>query len=143
MGQEHMTQNWNIREPGSLGASAAADLDRGDRPGVPEEITPPRPLANSHWSAAEAQLCGSLPLVGAHMQLTPVYSSAIPPRGLSGMIRRAAYNVPEHKARRWMLLLLADRIDALEHEPAAMAKVVGALGLVALGVYALRATRRR
>jgi len=142
MEQEHMSQNWNS-EPGTLGASAAADLHHHERPGVPEEIAPPRPLTNSHWTTPEDQLSDSPPLVGANMRLTPVYSSAIPPRGLSGLIRRAAYKIPEHRARRWMLLLLADRIDAVEHEPAAMAKVVGTLGLVIFGVYALRAARRR
>jgi hypothetical protein len=45
----------------------------------------------------------------------PVRGSAQPPRGLSGALRRLAYTIPEHRARRPMLLILADRIDVLEH----------------------------
>jgi hypothetical protein len=44
-----------------------------------------------------------------------VRSSALPPRGVSGLIRRAAYRYPEHKPRRWLLLMFADRVDVLEH----------------------------
>jgi hypothetical protein len=45
---------------------------------------------------------------------TPVAGTAQRPRGVSGSLRRAAYEVPEHYARHWMLLLMADRIDVLE-----------------------------
>jgi hypothetical protein len=37
------------------------------------------------------------------------------PRGLSGLVRRAAYRVPEHRTARWALLLAGDRLDVLEH----------------------------
>jgi hypothetical protein len=47
-------------------------------------------------------------------RLTPVFGTAVPPRGLSGLVRRAAYKIPEHKGKRWMLLMLADRIDVQE-----------------------------
>ena len=46
--------------------------------------------------------------------LTPVFGTRQPPRGLSGVIRRAAYRIPEHKAGRWMLLMLGDRVDVWE-----------------------------
>jgi hypothetical protein len=55
------------------------------------------------------------PMVGPNRFLTPVYSTALPPRGLSGVLRRAAYKIPDYKPRRWMLLLAADRVDVLEH----------------------------
>lgn len=45
---------------------------------------------------------------------TPVFGTAQPYRGVSGMLRRAAYDVPEHNARHWMLLLLADKVDVRE-----------------------------
>jgi hypothetical protein len=98
-------------------------------------------------------------------QITPVFGTAQPPRGLTGMLRRMAYSFPEHRARRWMLLILTDRIEAystrlglpdlvrprLHGRPPAEARerygsreVLGAvarrpaaLGLVALGVGAL------
>ena len=42
------------------------------------------------------------------------YTVTVPLRGLSGIMRRAAYRLPDWKARRWMLLMLADRVDLLE-----------------------------
>ena len=45
---------------------------------------------------------------------TPVVGTAQPPRGLSGALRDRAYGIPEHNARHWLLLLLADRVDVLE-----------------------------
>src|SRR5690606_6810186 len=45
---------------------------------------------------------------------TPVFGTAQPPHGVSGALRRAAYRLPERRARHWLLLLLADRVDMLE-----------------------------
>ena len=42
------------------------------------------------------------------------YTVTVPLKGLSGAIRRAAYKAPDWKPRRWMMLLIADRVDALE-----------------------------
>lgn len=46
--------------------------------------------------------------------LTPVYGTTLPPRFLSGMVRRRAYRIPTHRARHFLLLLVADRLDRLE-----------------------------
>jgi hypothetical protein len=43
-----------------------------------------------------------------------VFGSTVPPSGLSGMIRRYAYTWSESDLRRWVPLLLADRINAGE-----------------------------
>ncbi len=48
-------------------------------------------------------------------QLPPVYGTAQPPRGLSGLLRKTAYSYPDHLVRHWMVLLLADRVDVWEH----------------------------
>lgn len=130
-------------EPAAAAVPGAVDINAHDRPGVPQETRPPKPVANAHWETPEQQRGDPIPLIGAHMQLTPVYSTAIPAKGLSGAIRRVAYRVPDHRARRWMLLLAADRIDAIEHEPRALAKLLGAIGLLTLGVCALRASGMR
>lgn len=45
---------------------------------------------------------------------TPVFGTAQPLRGPSGVVRHLAYRVPEHYARHWMLLMAADRLDVLE-----------------------------
>ncbi len=42
------------------------------------------------------------------------YSDTVPLRGLSGVIRRRAYRHPDWRPRRWMLLMLADRVDVFE-----------------------------
>lgn len=114
-----------------------------DRPGVPKEADPPRVVGNAHWSVPERQHTERGSLVSPSRPLTPVYSSANPPRGLSGMIRRAAYHYPEYKPRRWLMLMLADRVDALEHNVPRTAWLLGGLGAAALVWLALRPGTRR
>jgi hypothetical protein len=111
-----------------------------NRPGVPQELEPPRPIAQGdpHLDARQSSM--PRPLLDPNRSLTPVYSAAVPPRGLSGMLRRAAYKYPTYRARRWMLLMLADRIDVLEHNGG---KLVGGLAMLALGFFAVRALRNR
>lgn len=43
-----------------------------------------------------------------------VFGKTLPPRGLSGAIRRAAYRYSESSYGRWMPLVMADRIDMVE-----------------------------
>lgn len=49
-----------------------------------------------------------------HPDLTPVFGTSCPPRGLSGKIRDTAYIFSEGRLSHWMLLLLADRVDMVE-----------------------------
>src|SRR3954462_5139499 len=94
---------------------SAPDADPKDRPGVPMEHAP-SPAGAAWWREPERQ--HERPELTRRVQLgrlTPVFGSAQPPRGIAGSIRRAAYRIPEHKARHWMLLLLADRIETLSH----------------------------
>ena len=42
------------------------------------------------------------------------YTVTVPLKGISGAIRRAAYRAPDWKPRRWLMLLVADRVDVLE-----------------------------
>jgi len=48
------------------------------------------------------------------VQGVPPYTTTVPLKGLSGVIRRAAYKLPDWKPRRWMMLMMADRMDAFE-----------------------------
>ena len=92
-----------------------ADLDRKDRPGVPMERTPPRFLEGKHWDQPEQQAQNIEVLVSPERPgLTPIFGTSTPPKGLSGMIRRAAYKMTENDIRHWLLLLLADRINVVE-----------------------------
>jgi hypothetical protein len=77
--------------------------------------TEPRPVGSAHWSVPERQKDpGNVLKRKGLAELTPVFGTSVPPRGLSGVIRRAAYKLPEHYTTHWFLLLLSDRIDALE-----------------------------
>ncbi|KJQ55396.1 hypothetical protein [Microbacterium sp. SA39] len=49
-----------------------------------------------------------------HAMLPPVYGTAQPLHGLSGRIRRFAYdNLSETKNTRWLLLVLGDRVESV------------------------------
>ena len=118
-----------------------ADRAPESRPGVPAEIQPPRPIGNAHWAVPEHQVSFAVPLVGHNRRLTPVYSTKHPPRGLSGALRRAAYRVPDYRSRRWLLLMLADRIDVLEHNAKPLAKLLGGVAALAVAVWFVRGMR--
>lgn len=116
------------------------DLDPKNRPGVPLARTP-APVGEAHWDEPERQ-APQPHLVRMELgRLTPVFGTAQPPRGLAGAIRRLAYDVPEHKARRWLLLLAADRVEAYGGRLAAGALLAGAA--VALWRYRSGARRAR
>jgi|SRR3954470_4987341 len=92
------------------------DLDPADRPSVPRERFDPD-ATGAHWDLPEQQ-----PERWArersieHRALTPVFGTSCPPRGLSGRLRKLAYRrYSEGRAAHWLLLLLADRVDAVEH----------------------------
>jgi len=92
-----------------------ADLDPRDRPSVPKERFDPT-FSGAHWEFPERQ-----PELRPrersleHAFLTPVFGTACPPRGLSGMMRKYAYaKYSEGRAAHWLLLLASDRVDTLE-----------------------------
>ena len=50
-----------------------------------------------------------------HGQLTPVFGTSCPPKGLSGVMRKVAYRrYSEAQVGHWLLLLASDRVDAWE-----------------------------
>ena len=91
-----------------------ADLDHALRPPYPMERTPPR-LPNVHWDQPSVQPVNVEVLVSTERPgITPVFGTTLPPRGLSGSLRRLAFKASENDVRRWLLLMLADRIDVVE-----------------------------
>ncbi|MDH6592905.1 hypothetical protein M2165_002794 [Variovorax sp. TBS-050B] len=87
-----------------------ADLDRAMRPGVPKERTPPRlphPVEPPQQQHADVEVLHSTERPG----ITPVFGTTLPPSGLSGRLRRAAFRHSENDIRHWMMLLLADRVQ--------------------------------
>lgn len=97
------------------------DLDPADRPSVPR-LQPQEGLTGAHWEFPERQ-----PELHPrersieHAFLTPVFGTTLPPKGLSGVIRRLSYRrYSEARAAHWLLLMLADRVDAVEHHLASL-----------------------
>lgn len=90
------------------------DRNPEDRPGVPREKSP-HPLPHSHWVEPPPQPAEQPDLTpGQRDRATPVFSTASPPKGVSGALRRVAHLVPDHRVTHWLLLLLADRVDVVQ-----------------------------
>ena len=91
-----------------------ADLDPADRPSVPREHFDPT-LSGAHWDFPERQP-EKWPRERSieHKFLTPVFGTSCPPKGVSGLMRKYAYNrFSEGRAAHWLILVAADRVDAL------------------------------
>ena len=91
------------------------DLDPKDRPSVPR-LQFHDDLTGARWEFPERQP-EKWPRERSieHEMLTPVFGTSCPPKGLSGAMRRYAYQRhSEAKAAHWLILLLADRVDAKE-----------------------------
>jgi len=89
------------------------DLDPKDRPAVPRERFEP---TGAHWEFPERQP-ETWPRERSieHAFLTPVFGTSCPPKGLSGVLRKVAYaRYSEGRAAHWLILLAADRVDAIE-----------------------------
>jgi hypothetical protein len=100
-----------------------ADLDPADRPSYPKLQDPGEHDTGAHWSFPERQP-EKWPRERSieHAFLTPVFGTAQPPKGLSGVIRKFAYRrFSEGRAAHWLILVLADRVDAIESHLASLA----------------------
>ncbi len=90
------------------------DLNPQDRPAVPKENFNPGGTG-AHWDFPDRQVPRwPREKSSEHRFLTPVFGTSCPPKGLSGAIRRYAYQYSEGRARHWLLLMLADHVDVLE-----------------------------
>jgi hypothetical protein len=91
------------------------DLDPSDRPAVPK-LQFHEDLSGAHWEFPERQP-EKWPRERSieHKFLTPVFGTSCPPKALSGVIRKVSYRrYSEARAAHWLLLILADRVDAWE-----------------------------
>ena len=88
------------------------DLNPADRPSFPKEQFLE---SGAHWEFPERQPeLAPRERSTDHKFLTPVFGTAQPLKGLSGIIRRYAYTFSEGQTAHWMLLLAGDRVDVLE-----------------------------
>jgi hypothetical protein len=90
-----------------------ADLDPKDRPGTPKERFDPG-STGAHWDFPDR-----MPETDErersieHKFLPPVYGTAQPLQGLSGRIRRFAYDrYSEGSVAHWLLLIAGDRVES-------------------------------
>jgi hypothetical protein len=90
------------------------DSDPADRPSHPRELVDAE-HTGAHWTLPvlqeprEGRECSI-----EHEMLTPVFGTAQPLHGLSGMIRRFAYdNYSEGQSAHWLLLVLGDRVESV------------------------------
>ena len=89
------------------------DRDPAVRPAVPRlQFDPTR--SGAHWEFPERQP-EKWPRERSieHRFLTPVFGTSCPPKGISGLMRRRAYAFSEARAAHWLILLAADRVDAV------------------------------
>jgi hypothetical protein len=91
-----------------------ADADPANRPGIPME-TKPEPVAGAQTPIEPQKSDYPVFMHGGKQKMPPVFGTAAPPKALSGLIRKVAYKYPDHWVRHWMMLLMADRVDSMEH----------------------------
>jgi hypothetical protein len=91
-----------------------ADLDRKNRPGVPMERTPPRFIHAHEEKLPQQEETVEILTSTERPGITPIFGTAQPPKGLSGMMRRIAFRWAENDMRHWLLLLAADRVNVVE-----------------------------
>ncbi len=119
------------------------DLDPARRPGVPREREP-RPWPNARYPPARMEGEPSALLHGRPgKRMPPVFSTVLPPRGVSGRIRRLAARYPDHRARHWLLFLAGDRIESMGHTTTQLLKSAAPGLLAVLGLRAMGASRNR
>lgn len=120
-----------------------ADLSPQERPGVPMEEPPHALTPSSPRHVEQQRLRRGIVRRKDLKRMTPVFGTAQPLAGLSGLLRRVAYGVRETRARHWLLLLMADRVDVLEHRVARLVKITALVPVGVAGVVlALRYVRR-
>jgi hypothetical protein len=90
-----------------------ADLDPANKPAVPKEA--PSDVHNVRGKRPAQQVTNVKIFVSTeHPDITPVFGTTCPPRGLSGALRTFAYRFGEGRLAHWMTLMLADRVDVYE-----------------------------
>ena len=127
---------------GHAPSAAGIDLDASRRPGVPRERQPAS-WPNTRFPPSRQQSPPSVPKHGRPSKpMPPVYGTAVPLHGLSGLVRRVAYHYPDHWMKHWALLLFADRVDSWELRTRRILRIsLPVLALVWLGRRVLASRR--
>ncbi|HEY0488887.1 MAG TPA: hypothetical protein VGD30_05180 [Telluria sp.] len=110
---QHREQNPRPRVDVSTIQGWGADLDRKNRPAVPMERMPQRMDVAGRPPVQQQEKVEVL-VSPERPHITPLFGSSLPPKGLSGMLRRLAFKTTENDIRHWLLLLAADRVNVVE-----------------------------
>lgn len=91
------------------------DADPKNDPTYPMRQRPKDDHGGYNWDRPDQQPLDTEVLhSNERPNVTAVYGTSKPPAGLSGMVRRCAFKYGEGSYGHWLLLLAADRINALE-----------------------------
>jgi hypothetical protein len=145
-----------------------SDLDPATRPGVPRDKAPEIGVETLYPPFQRQVPKVKIHKSNEHGQLTPVFGTSCPPRGLSGLIRDFAYRFSEGQLPHWQTLMLADRVNVVEdvigdlaqgrmpnlvkelglaaqwrYNRAGLARGAAIAGLCVMGLVAYRRARRR
>lgn len=114
-----------------------SDLPRENRPAVLMERTPPR--LDVPWSDPPPQQPMTVEVLKSveRPEHSRTFGTRLPPRGLSGMMRRAAFRRSENDVGHWLMLIAADRVDVAEGMAQDLKRSPLKLAAVGLGVAAL------
>jgi hypothetical protein len=91
------------------------DADPRNDPTYPYRRRENDPGLTRHWERpsqqqSEVEILQSI----EHVRRPAVFGTSTPPKGLSGMIRRAAFRWSESNWLHWLMLMGADRVDVVE-----------------------------
>ncbi len=114
-----------------------ADLPRENRPAVPMERTPPR--LDVPWSDPPPQQPMTVEVLRSveRPEHSRTFGTRLPPKGLSGVMRRAAFRRSENDLRHWLMLVAADRVNVVEGLCQDVKRSPVKLAAVGVGVAAL------
>jgi hypothetical protein len=91
-----------------------SDLDPAVRPGVPRDNAPDIGVESLYPPIEQQPRRFKIHKSTEHGRFTPVFGTSCPPAGISGGIRDIAYRYSEGRLARWLLLIVADRVNVAE-----------------------------
>ena len=111
-----------------------SDLDHAMRPAVPMERTPPR--IDVPWTDPPPQQPFTVEVLRSveRPEHSRTFGTRLPPKGISGAIRRVAFRRSENDLRRWLMLVAADRVDVVEGMAQDVRRSPAKLAMVGVGV---------
>lgn len=91
------------------------DADPENEPTYPLKNYTGDDHARTHWDRPSLQV-KDVEILHSNERptISAVFGNTLPPKGLSGIVRRLAFRYSENRYRHWLPLLLADRIDVIE-----------------------------